>query len=156
MSEDQPVRAMTLGEARAFIDDQHWTYAKTMPQWPHEYIIKWHRPEQAERFTAFVRLILSAGEVIPWPEDSPNPKYHNVYLVIDGFKYWAMGPGGGQLRGASDDANDRDCVNRAAEPDPESCRPIRRFTGVRREQTGHKTRAAIAQDWHDACERNCR
>jgi hypothetical protein len=116
--QDRPL--MSLDEAREFIADQRWTYAKTMPQWPHEYIIKQHRPEQAQRFADFVRLILSEGVIRPWPENSPRPKYHNAYLVVDGFKYWAMGPGGGQYRGARDDAEDRGCINRAAEPDPES------------------------------------
>lgn len=108
-------RTMSVDEAREFIGDWTWTYAKTMPQWPHEYIIKQARPDQAERFEAFVHLILTEGTLIPWPEDSPNPRYHNIYLVIDGFNYWSMGPGGGQERGARDDAHDRDCVNRAKE-----------------------------------------
>lgn len=32
----------------------------------------------------------------PWPEDSPNPRYYNVYLTLDGFEYWALGPNGDQ------------------------------------------------------------
>jgi len=27
-------------ELHDFVSDVHWTYAKTMPKWPHEYIVR--------------------------------------------------------------------------------------------------------------------
>lgn len=27
-------------DLRTFVDEQHWTFAKTMPEWPHEYIVR--------------------------------------------------------------------------------------------------------------------
>jgi hypothetical protein len=65
-----------------------------MPQWPHEYTVKEWAPANATEFEAFCRLIATAGRRRPWPERSPNPRYHNSYLAIDGFEYWALGPNG--------------------------------------------------------------
>ncbi len=28
------------GHLRAFVDRERWTFAKTMPEWPHEYIVR--------------------------------------------------------------------------------------------------------------------
>jgi hypothetical protein len=27
-------------DLRRFVDEEHWTYAKTMPDWPHEYLVR--------------------------------------------------------------------------------------------------------------------
>ena len=27
-------------DLRRFVDDERWTYAKTMPEWPHEYLVQ--------------------------------------------------------------------------------------------------------------------
>jgi hypothetical protein len=27
-------------KVRAFVDRERWTYAKTMPEWPHEYLVR--------------------------------------------------------------------------------------------------------------------
>jgi len=27
-------------DLESFVDDETWTYAKTMPQWPHEYLVR--------------------------------------------------------------------------------------------------------------------
>lgn len=69
-----------------------WQFAKTMPDWPHEYTIKSWRPELAEQFEAFCRLIQHAGNVEAWPPPPSPARYHNHYLVIGDHKYWAMGP----------------------------------------------------------------
>jgi hypothetical protein len=29
-----------LDEIKEFIEREHWTFAKTMPQWPHEYLVR--------------------------------------------------------------------------------------------------------------------
>ena len=42
-------------------------------------------------FEAFAVLIRGEGLVKPWPADSPSPRYHHVYLEIDGWEYWTMG-----------------------------------------------------------------
>jgi hypothetical protein len=81
----------TIEDARSYICEVRWRFAKTMPQWPHEYTVREWRPELDERFAAFATLIRAEGVVKPWPADSPNPRYHHPYLAIDGWDHWTMG-----------------------------------------------------------------
>jgi hypothetical protein len=81
----------TIDDARSYIDKVRWQFAKTMPQWPHEYTVRTWRPELASEFEALVALIRETGVVKPWPRDSKHPRYHHSYLVIDGWEYWSMG-----------------------------------------------------------------
>ena len=46
-------------ELRHFVTEVKWTYAKTMPQWPHEYIARERVDE--ELFVQFVNHIRSNG-----------------------------------------------------------------------------------------------
>jgi hypothetical protein len=39
-------------ELRRFVNDERWTFAKTMPEWPHEYLVRERVDEQL-----FVRLV---------------------------------------------------------------------------------------------------
>ena len=48
---------MTLDEARVYIASVRWQFAKTMPQWPHEYTVRVWPPDLEHSFFAFVRLI---------------------------------------------------------------------------------------------------
>jgi len=86
----QPPRLDVAG-ARAYIAEVRWQFAKTMPQWPHEYTVRTWHPELGDTFQAFVRLIRETGEVKPWPRESPNPRYHLTYLTIGEWEYWTMG-----------------------------------------------------------------
>jgi hypothetical protein len=43
-------------ELREFIDSVRWTFAKTMPEWPHEYIVR-ERVDQ----NSFVQFVLHIG-----------------------------------------------------------------------------------------------
>lgn len=81
----------TLRRARTYIAQVRWQYAKTMPQWPHEYTIRSWMPRLEQQFEAIVRFIRDNGEVRHWPNASRNPRYHNTYLEIDGWQYWTMG-----------------------------------------------------------------
>ncbi len=66
----------TTDDAREYISRVRWQFAKTMPQWPHEYtVLKWSADLEPE-FRAFVALIRSDGIIKPWPrelEQSPLP-----------------------------------------------------------------------------------
>lgn len=95
-------------EAREFIASVRWQYAKTMPDWPHEYTVKDWRTDLVAQFEGFCRLIESKGFVEPWPPPPSRAIYHNRYFVIDGHKYWAMGP-----RGDHDPPERKDIINRA-------------------------------------------
>jgi hypothetical protein len=83
---------INLASAAGYIDDVRWQFAKTMPEWPHEYTIKAWRPKLSSAFEQFCQLILDQGNVEPWPPAPDKPIYHNHYLVIGSHKYWAMGP----------------------------------------------------------------
>ena len=48
-------------ELREFVDSETWTFAKTMPEWPHEYLVRDRVDEQL--FEALVRHIFEYGGV---------------------------------------------------------------------------------------------
>jgi hypothetical protein len=66
-----------------FINSQQWTFAKTMPQWPHYYIVR--NAHNEKDFVGFVEYIRANGK----PEPFLDKTY--IYLEIDGWKYWTMG-----------------------------------------------------------------
>lgn len=68
-----------------------WQYARTMPQYPHEYTIRDWNPALIPTFRAFVMLIRATGTVVPWPAPPKKARYNFEYLPIDGWKYWSMG-----------------------------------------------------------------
>ena len=106
--DEQPV-GFDVEAALAYIATARWTFAKTMPDWPHEYTVKDWRPDLSAAFEAFCRLIQAEGFVEPWPPEPARPIYHNHYLVIGEWKYWAMGSDGdrGPVEGLT-------VINRAA------------------------------------------
>ncbi len=81
----------TADDARAYIAEVRWQFAKTMPQWPHEYTVREWRPELEPQFFEFAELIRRDGVVKPWPRDAAKPRYHLTYLELDGWEYWTMG-----------------------------------------------------------------
>ena len=62
-----------------------WTFAKTMPFAPHEYIVKGRCPLADDEFEYFVNMQRQHGVKERWG------KYNNPYLYIDDYKYWTMG-----------------------------------------------------------------
>ena len=83
--------AFTADEARAYIAEVRWQFAKTMPQWPHEYTVRKWRPDRELDFVEFVVLIRRDGIVKPWPRDAAVPRYRHTYFALDGWEYWTMG-----------------------------------------------------------------
>ena len=70
-------------DLRAFIASSHWTFVKTMPQWPHEYIVREQVDEQL--FVKFVCHIRANGY---------QGKFYRkniTYYDADGMIYWTMG-----------------------------------------------------------------
>jgi len=78
---DQPVAFPP--RLRAFVDEQVWTFAKTMPKWPHEYIVR-DRVEQGS-FVDLVRHIRAHGH------EGRFYTMTNIYFEEDGKIYWTMG-----------------------------------------------------------------
>lgn len=70
---------------REMIARCQWTFAKTMPFAPHEYIVKDKCSLSEEEFEYFVNMQRQHGVKERWG------KYNNPYLYIDDYKYWTMG-----------------------------------------------------------------
>ena len=70
-------------DLRAFVDRETWTFAKTMPEWPHEYIVRERVDE--ESFVRLVEHIRGHGY--------EGHFYAKVitYYDEDGLVYWTMG-----------------------------------------------------------------
>lgn len=70
-------------DLRQFIDGTHWIFAKTWPQWPHEYIVRWQvDQEKFVKLYDFIKTEGSAGRFY---------KRCRKYYKYDGRLYWAMG-----------------------------------------------------------------
>lgn len=66
-----------------FIATEKWTYAKTIPEWPHEYIFRERVDEQL-----FVEMVLHIRK------NGYEGKFHSTTLIFfdqDGYTYWTMG-----------------------------------------------------------------
>ena len=70
---------------REMITRCEWTFAKTMPWCPHEYIVRGKCPLADEEFVYFVHMQRKHGIREHWG------KYYFPYLYIDDYKYWTMG-----------------------------------------------------------------
>ena len=70
-------------ELRTFVDQQLWTFAKTMPEWPHEYIVRDRVDKRL--FEDLVRHIRAQGR--------EGRFYERVltYYEKAGMVYWTMG-----------------------------------------------------------------
>jgi hypothetical protein len=70
-------------ELRNFVGEEKWTYAKTMPQWPHEYIVRARVDENV--FEKLVRHIRANGCEAPFYDE----KF--IFFEEGGILYWTMG-----------------------------------------------------------------
>jgi len=70
-------------QIKEFIQSVTWTYARTMPDWPHEYIVRYKVDK--ELFLEMVRHIREHGYLGSFYEKSL------VYFNEDGKVYWTMG-----------------------------------------------------------------
>ena len=70
-------------DLRRFADGERWTYAKTMPRWPHEYLVR--DRVDAGLFERLVEHIRAHG--------FQGRFYHRAitYFEEDGLLYWTMG-----------------------------------------------------------------
>ena len=70
-------------ELTGFINTEKWTYAKTMPKWPHEYLVRQKVDEALfVKLAAFIR------------ENGHVDHYYNkpiIYYDHEGRVYWTMG-----------------------------------------------------------------
>lgn len=76
---------MNINNLRNMIARCKWTFAKTMPSAPHEYIVREKCPLTEEEFVFFVNMQRQYGVKERWG------KFYNFYLYVDDYKYWTMG-----------------------------------------------------------------
>ncbi len=76
--------SMAMAELDEFVQGQVWTYAKTMPQWPHEYIVRKNVSDD-RAFCRFVMTIRRFGN------DAPFFTKTHRYLDQGTYTYWTMG-----------------------------------------------------------------
>lgn len=77
------IKSHIPGSLRDFIKFVHWTYAKTMPEWPHEYIVRDRVDE--ELFIRLVKHIRNHGY---------EGRFYSkpiTYYDYEGMTYWTMG-----------------------------------------------------------------
>lgn len=79
------INSIDYDRLREMISRCQWTFAKTMPQCPHEYIVRGKCPLTEAEFLYFVDVQRRFGVYERWG------KYNFPYLHIDGYKYWTMG-----------------------------------------------------------------
>jgi hypothetical protein len=72
-----------LDHVRSYIVGSNWTFAKSMPQWPHCYVLR--ESGRKRDFDLFARLIEENGYIDPWGQK------RSKYLVLDNLKYWIDG-----------------------------------------------------------------
>lgn len=67
---------------REFVDSEDWTFAKTMPEWPHEYLVR--DRVDTRLFDDLVHHIRIHGR--------PGRFYHRTlfYFEEDGLLFWTM------------------------------------------------------------------
>ena len=70
-------------DLRRFVEREEWTYAKTMPEWPHEYLVR--ERVDADRFEALARHIRQYGF------EGSFYQRTITYFAEDGLLYWTMG-----------------------------------------------------------------
>ena len=75
----------TEEKVKSYIERCEWRFAKTMPQWPHCYIVRGNCSLEDDEFVNFVWSQRVLGSYDVWGN------YRQPYLHIDGYKYWTMG-----------------------------------------------------------------
>lgn len=76
--------APSLKWTRRFINSQDWRFSRTMPQWPHWYIIR-GEGNRREDFDRLATLIKREGAGDTWGRQTRR------YLRIGKHKYWVLG-----------------------------------------------------------------
>ena len=68
-----------------YITSVKWTFAKTMPKWPHWYTIRDWNMDKEQTFVDFVYHIRKYGV------KEPFYKKTHIYFYFHNYKYWTMG-----------------------------------------------------------------
>jgi hypothetical protein len=71
-------------DPRGFVQANRWTFAKTMPDRPHEYLLI-HKSSDWREHLIFRRWLEVHGEVERWLDGRDYPG-----RVVDGQRYWSL------------------------------------------------------------------
>ena len=78
-------------DPKAFVEDHVWTFAKTMPHIPHEYVVRGKNGCAEGDWDAFAAHIKAHGYWARWT--APNGRHmDNVYLELGEWKFWVIPP----------------------------------------------------------------
>ena len=76
---------MTMDELRSFVQESKWTFAKTMPQTPHEYTLRRDAKDEAlfERVVIYIRQVGLPTEV--GQQHLHAPRHRRLAILHDGI-----------------------------------------------------------------------
>ena len=75
----------------AFVEEHVWTFAKTMPHIPHEYVVRGKNGCAEGDWDAFAAYIKEHGYKARWT--APSGRHmDNVYLELGEWKFWVIFP----------------------------------------------------------------
>jgi hypothetical protein len=80
-------RPWDFNQALNFIEKGMWTFAKSMPEVPHQYVLRKHypTPDRLRDFQNFAMYIWVNGYKCRWSRMEPKP-----YLRVGEWVYWTM------------------------------------------------------------------
>ena len=87
---EQMTRPHSVDAVEKFIAEVKWRFAKTMPQWPHWYVMEDWNPGREAEFGELVRRIFEEGRDEQWG----TGKWERTvrYYYAGNYKYWVMDP----------------------------------------------------------------
>ena len=84
-------RAPEMFDPVTFVENHDWTFAKTMPHIPHEYVVRGKNGCAEGEWDAFAAHIARHGYKARWT--SPSGRHmDNVYLELGDWKFWVIFP----------------------------------------------------------------
>ena len=76
----------------AFVEGNVWTFAKTMSQIPHEYVVRGKKGCDAESWDRMLDYIRDHGYWARWSPPGGRVTLQNIYLELGDYKYWCNYP----------------------------------------------------------------
>jgi hypothetical protein len=80
---------LTASEAAAYLDTQEWTFAKTTPDHPHEYLLL-RKSTDPWTHLRVIRLIRERGHERTWQPYPRGPRSKSRYWLANNRLYWTM------------------------------------------------------------------
>lgn len=75
-----------------FVETHRWTFAKTMADIPHEYVVRGKNGCDAAAWDRMAEIIKENGYWARWTAPGGRASRVNVYLELGDHKYWVIYP----------------------------------------------------------------